>query len=590
MNVVIFGATQSGKSTLAGYIAASTLNDDEFNQIVLRNKRYIDDMEVGGFKPEMAYTSFVSMDRDELRRSTHQDTMGTTKRTHRKQIIAKDNERAQVQKLILIDTPGVRSCVEGRYTGIFEGDVGICLLSAADLMGYAECARSNWAGIDKKKKFLYDKRLFDAIRFWCIYKGGDSLVIAISKVDTLDYNTSSIQQLCDLISGILQEYGIQSIPIVPIAVNLDGDLGNYVRYEYNIFYPGNGNNITPKPLLPLAFSKGKTDNSTNHRRIFASVNRMCKIQNGPGRALRVKVLSGTISSDSKLIIGPVRTKADEKVLLTGAIKSLKEEGDLKITERLPTGTIGGIAFYDVRADEDARSTSSFTSTKRWNITNFRMLKTTIVTDDKVKTGDVLELIVADTELNESARLAMEDILPKDAIQFLWFGKKLLGHVIALYEEQGYWHMLLYNIDPEYRKANGPFMIPLSNEEDILDIDCPVILHLPRWYNKNAKGESLKTFADFSLKDLHSVNWSVSHRLKVIIEDECPYQQESIGTLLEMNVTLKIVENAYIIETNPVTEKNLGVILRKLRVFIRDEGIIKYALYFEEDNPKNYAVI
>lgn len=583
MNVVIFGATQSGKSTLAGYIAASTLNDFEFNQTVLRNKRHIDDMEVGGFKTEMAYISFISMDRDELRRSTHQDTIGTTKRTHRKQIIAKDNARAQVQKLILIDTPGVRSCVEGRYNGIFEGDVGICLLSALDLMSYAEYARSNWIGFDKKKKFLYNKRLFDAIRFWYVYKGGDSLVIAISKVDTLDYNSVRIEQLCDLVSGILQEYGIEPIPIVPIAVNLDGDLGNYVRREYNIFSPVNGKDSTIKPLLPLAFSKGKTDDSTNHGRIFASVNRLCKIRNGPGRALRVKVLSGTISSDSKLIIGPVLTKADEQVMLTGTIKSLKGEGDPKITERLSTGTIGGIAFSDMREDADARSPSSFTNTKRWNITNFRMLKTTIVTDDEVKTGDILELIVADAELNGSARLAIENLLPKDAIQFLWFGKKLLGHIVSLYEEQGCWHMLLYNIDLEYRKANGSFMIPVSHEEDMLDIDCPVMLHLPMWYSKNTKGESLKTFVDFTLKDLSDVDWSARNRLKVVIEGECLYQQESIETILEMSVTLKIEANTYIIETGQVTEKNLGDFLRKIREFIRDEGIIKYALYFGASN-------
>lgn len=581
MNVVIFGATQSGKSTLAGYIAASTQSDTEFNQSVLRNKRYIDDMEVGGFKQEMVYTSFVSMDRDELRRSAHQNTIGTTKHTHRKRIIAKDTTHEWPQKLILIDTPGVRSCVEGRYTGIFEGDVGICLLSATDLTDYAECVSSNWVGTDKQKKFLYDKRLFDAIRFWCIYKNSNSLVIAISKVDKLDYNSSRIQQLSELVSSILEEYGIQQVPIVPIAVQLDGNLGNYVRHEYNVFRPGEKTNTDVISLVPLAFSKGKLSKSNSQKEIFASVNRLCKIKNGSGHALRVKVLSGTISSSSKLIIGPVRTRADETVRLTGPIKSLKEEDDVDTTERLTTGTIGGAAFSYVCIERDIQHVHSSLNTKRWDISDFRMLKTTILTDAAIKEGDAVELIVADEELNESARLAMENILPKDAIRFLWFGKKLLGHVIALYEKDSCWHMLLYNINPEYRKANGPFIVPLANEKGILDIECPVILQLPRWYTSSATHGSPTTFLDFSLKDLYTINWSKNYTLKVAIEDECAYQQEDVEAMLEMSVTLRLNGDTYTIEASHVTKENMGKILRTIRKFIRDEGICKYALYFEE---------
>lgn len=591
MNVVIFGATQSGKSTLAGYIASFAQSDVEFNHIVLRNKRYIEDMEIGGFKDEMAYISFVSMDRDELRRNVHKDTIGTTKRIHRKRIISKGSECEQAQKLILIDTPGVRGCAEGRYTGIFEGDVGICLLSAADLMEYAECVRSGWEGVGKKKKILYDKKLFDAIRFWCIYKGCDSLVIAISKVDTLEYDPSGIQQLCDLVSGVLKEYEIPMIPIVPIAVCLKGTPGNYVRYGHNIFLSDKDNKTGA--LMSQAFKKaravedtnrGSTEKSMDPKKILASVNRLCKIKNGPGYALRVKILSGTISRDSKLIIGPVRTKADEKVLLTGSIKSLKEEGDVKMIEQLTAGTIGGIAFFDVRADEEARSLSSFTNTKRQDITNFRMLKTTILTDDVVKTGDMVELNVADEELNESARLAIKNILPKDTIQFLWFGKKLLGDVISLHKEHGYWYLSLYNVNQNYRKANGPFMIPMTNENSMLDIECPVILQLPRWYSRNKKQRSLTTFVDFSLKDLHTVNWPTKYILKLIIEGECSYHQEEIEAILEMSV--KIGSDSYTIEKSVKTEKDLRNALRILRKFIRDEGICKYALYFEKSLNQN----
>lgn len=588
MNVVIFGATQCGKSTLAGYIASSTRGDAEFNQAVLRNKRYIEDMEIGGFKDEMAYVSFVSMDRDELRRSAHQDTIGTTKRIHRKRIIAKGNGCEQAQKLILIDTPGVRSCAEGRYTGIFEGDVGICLLSAADLMGYAEGVRSHWEGCDPRKKFHFEKRLFDAIRFWCIYKGSDNLVIAISKVDMLNYDPDWIQDLSDLVSGVLKGYGIKTIPIVPIAVCLNGAPGNYVRGEYNVF----SSDEEDKALMPLAFKRVRaikaanqegTEGSTVARNIFASVNRLCKIKNGPGYALRVKILAGTVFHNSALIIGPVRTKTDETVLLSGSIKSLKEEGDEKTSGQLTTGTIGGIAFSDLYADEDARSLSAFPKTRAQDITQFRILKTTILTNSAVKMGDIIELTVADEELNESARLAIEAILPKDTIQFLWFGKKLSGHVVSLYQEHGRWHMSLYNVDPDYRKANGPFMVPVANERGVLDIECPVILQLPRWYSEHETQRSLTTFVDFSLKNLHAVDWTADYMLKVVIEDECVYQQEELESILEMSVKLEIERGFYVIEKSFATEQNLGNVLRILRKFIRDEGICKYALYFEESH-------
>ena len=144
-------------------------------------------------------------------------------------------------------------------------------------------------------------------------------------------------------------------------------------------------------------------------------------------------------------------------------------------------------------------------------------------------------------------------------------------------------MSLYNVDPDYRKANGPFMVPVANERGVLDIECPVILQLPRWYSEHETQRSLTTFVDFSLKNLHAVDWTADYMLKVVIEDECVYQQEELESILEMSVKLEIERGFYVIEKSFATEQNLGNVLRILRKFIRDEGICKYALYFEESH-------
>ena len=67
-NFVIFGATQSGKSTLAGYVVSHTLDDQAFNKAVQQNKRKIEKMEIGEMTKDMVYVSFASLDRDELKK------------------------------------------------------------------------------------------------------------------------------------------------------------------------------------------------------------------------------------------------------------------------------------------------------------------------------------------------------------------------------------------------------------------------------------------------------------------------------------------------------------------------------------------
>ena len=95
-NVVIFGPTQSGKTTLLGYLATGMLREPQFNEDVFGKLKLIkslsidDEFNVGNpsspdnVNKDVILPSCFCLDRYELRKFRESYTEGTTKMLHRK--------------------------------------------------------------------------------------------------------------------------------------------------------------------------------------------------------------------------------------------------------------------------------------------------------------------------------------------------------------------------------------------------------------------------------------------------------------------------------------------------------------------------
>ena len=230
-NIVIFGPTQSGKSTLIGYLASRRYSNEDFNREVKKKIKLIKALNVGEFRKDMVLPSFVSIDRDELMRLPNQNAIGTTKKVHRQRISIESAISNNIS-FIFIDTPGTRLTLYEKYKGIFEGDVGVCVLSCIDV--------DKWiAELDDDQNDKLWRRLFEPIQFWSIYKDPQKLIVVLSKVDCLKQNSQSIKSsLKDMLENLnkeLKSISTNILPPLPIGIEIEQEGDNYVVSDINIY-------------------------------------------------------------------------------------------------------------------------------------------------------------------------------------------------------------------------------------------------------------------------------------------------------------------------------------------------------------------
>lgn len=225
-NIVIFGATQSGKTTLLGYLATAMLRHPQLNDEILqkfkliRNLTINDEFGIGNpynpvnVKTDVILPSFVSLDKDELRKfSDGHSSEGTTKRIHRKQLSICVSERSNDKNVqnenanvpcTFIDIPGFRQRISDKYRGFYEGDIGIAVLKLSELLELWELLQSNSSPTLEEK---LERRLFEPIRIWCSYRSASRLMIVVSQIDrswddTLPIEAAKNQQIKDIEKAI----------------------------------------------------------------------------------------------------------------------------------------------------------------------------------------------------------------------------------------------------------------------------------------------------------------------------------------------------------------------------------------------------
>lgn len=589
-NISIFGTTQCGKTTLAGYLISRSLSDVAFNEMVRYNRRFIKKMGFDANDKDLVYTSFVSLDRDELRRETDKmktqesskentGRIGTSRRTHRKLIEFNDGYGDNTQKLVMIDTPGMRAEAKERYMGIFEGDIGICILNIIDLENYMMLEPSSQ---DSRRIKLMDRRLFDPIRFWCAYKGIQNLVLLISKIDLVHFDKGRIDAATLFLLNKLKGYELpipeNGIPIIPISVRLQENNRYFIREAHNIDCV----DATCPPLLGqalLPMISGMTNNVPTEERpseLFASISKLCKIKDRKGYALRVKVLRQTLYTSSKITIGPLKRKEDGTLhFVTGAIKSLKEEGTNNLTTSLRAGSIGGVAIQMVY---DTSHFAQPPASKIQKITDYTVLKTSILFGGKMLSGNSITVSVPKYELGNNALMAVDALLPKESIHFFWLGRQVVAELIELYEDEKSCFLTLHPLAREYQEAIGKFTVPDNQKEKLESFDVLLMLQLRRKIGNRVE-TVYRNYINSRLLFVRDFQEEKAYELRLWIgnEDLTDLYEDFKDEMATVTKNCQLNRDRREIVVTELTARNIGMILKCIRNYLRTHGIVNYSL-------------
>lgn len=567
-NIVVFGAVQSGKSTLMGYLASASLSESAFANAAQQKERIIRNMEVGSIKTDMILPSFVSLDRDELKDFADKNSPGTSKRIHRKKISISVEGVLQTNRYTFIDTPGSRDCESEQYSGMFEGDLGICVLSAVDLGHYFWLDKT-----ENERKYHSDvRRLFLPIQFWGVYKGYSNLTIVLSKADFFSDQPDRLQEIYTKLKEELKKIGADDVLVIPTSIRLfkRGDL--YFRKEKNIFYRDNLLSWYCGPILTEALKEKMHIDAHHHVKDFrlAACNKICLIPNTSNYALRVKCILGDLSSNDKLVLGPMQNADREQVYLSGTVKSLKIE-DSDLTNLLQEGIIGGIAFSSLHLPNN-RSENQL-------LQRYKLLPTTVLMTGKYVAGNILRIRLKEDEIGQSTIEAMLQTLPKAQLQFYWLGKPVTADLIEHYEDKGYLYFSLANLSDMANGGSKDFALPLL-EEKLPYIECPVTMEYNEYrLEKTIEKYRVKTHSLFHVDGISSLE----RNQKYIVEmsaDGCFLDSSRIAKYFnEFDVLHVSVSEGGIlsISLGSITCQTAHKCYKKLREISIDQGFSKYQL-------------
>lgn len=479
-NIVIFGATQSGKTTLLGYLATAMLRHPQFNEEVLQKFKLIknltttDEFSIGNpYNPinvnkDVILPSFVSLDKNELRKfRSKESSEGTTKRLHRKQLTICMSERNELGieqneneniSCTFVDLPGFRQRLSDKYRGFFEGEVGVAILKLQELIEFSELLETYNDIIDIDN---FEKRLFEPIRIWCDYRSASSLVIVISQIDRnfdnqLSKEEALHKQKNDIIKAIecIRKYtnsfskGIH-IPISPISIKIISEKNTnehsrmsmfFRRVEENIYASPKGKDIPGDGTFISCLKQVMPEYSEKNDHIFsmASVYRPMKaIVNGsPKTALNIHAIHGTVHITDNLMMGPIIDKRDNGIVFTQCdISSIKADGAKSTSDMLLEGNAGGIILKSIKAPGSSFQYNISYNSKESDVS---ILKSTLIFAGDFIQGNIIELeinkddhITADENTDEVYERILPSIMPFDEVVVFWYGKKIVMNVVEI---------------------------------------------------------------------------------------------------------------------------------------------------------------
>lgn len=453
-NIVFFGPTHSGKSTLLGYMKSYDLSDEEYALENKRIKERIEEIDGKSYRQDRVLAYYVDTGIDEIKTFDKGETsLGGSKRIHMSKVASGFD-----MNCTFIDTPGSDMGWRDKYEGTFLGDIGVFIVDIGELEKL-ENLKNN---VDSKKSInkysSMSSRLFSPIYIWQCYKKMSRLIIAVSKVDMVNYQQNRVIKVINMLKA--QDI-LSDIPIVPISIDVKNRTSN---------------NIVPNTVKDMSWYKGPSlveelkrlinedqKGKTTEGILFAKVERFferTKSNNQP--ALRVKVLNGAIHLGDTISVGPVEVY-DEVGYISGKVKSLRYE-TREDTEVILKGQIGGVILSRVSFNGD-----------RISLRDAEQKRTCIVFNDAAERteGNLLEFEINAEKLSEENVYSLMEVNerlknePNKVIRLnlIWFGKVISMHVMKSTEANNVFTLILQNTVPKHRPSI--FTLPLNGEGDLI---------------------------------------------------------------------------------------------------------------------------
>ena len=281
-NIVIFGPIHSGKTSLMGFIKASCMSREERENAERQIERELTDKSVK-YKDEDKYTYYITTDKDEVTTDSKQNSIGTTKRMHIKNVAHIPNGDVEAD-LIFIDTPGQNSVRtwKDRYEGIYMGDIGVYVVDVNEVIGIADLNR------DSEEYVNAINELFSYLYLWKTTKSMNDVIIVLSKIDTVA--PVDVQYAKETIEAMKH---FKNVPVIPIGINFVNDTDYNILTFDNVkgYYQG----ITfVKKLFELLNGKIAFDRKKNIS--FAYLERPRQKVETEETVFRVKILEGCIQN------------------------------------------------------------------------------------------------------------------------------------------------------------------------------------------------------------------------------------------------------------------------------------------------------
>lgn len=551
-NIVIFGATQSGKTTLLGYLATAMLRHPQLNDEILQRLKLIrkltinDEFHIGNpYNPinvtkGIILPSFVSLDKDELRKFVDgSSSEGTTKRIHRKQLTICVSERNDVKTIqnenanvpcTFIDIPGFRQRLSDKYRGFYEGDVGIAVLKLQELLELWEIIQSDdTSGSSQRAEYL-ERRLFEPIRVWCDYRSASRLVIVISQIDqywdqtlspdvAFDLQKNAIAKSIECVRLYTQQFCKQvNIPIAPISISMNSESNTKKHYRMAVFFRRQEENIYIEPVGKAIPGDGtliqclnrimpQCESSQNRTFSMASVNKPMRaiVNNSPKTALHVRALHGSIHKYDRIYMGPIIDKRTQTVLYAECeASSLKADGTLLPSDMLLEGNVGGIIFKSIK---DLSTKTEYNIDSVAKKSDISILKSTILYSDEIKSGDILELELRKDDyytigggLDEIYSKILPSLMPFDELSLFWYGKMVTVNIVETIANEDRFQLSVIVSHAE-QKSTRHFALPSYGNQTLKHHDNVLMVIPQPYYSSRRSEKEIYTYVNASIVDI-----------------------------------------------------------------------------------------
>lgn len=555
-NIVIFGPTSSGKSTLMGYLQCYGRREEE-NQLLFNKIRMEIEKEGIIYHPDRKLAYLVDTSLEERRDNPNkrdknyygQNKRGSTTHIH----ICKAD--VGEKSCTFIETPGSDQYWKEKNEGVFLGEIGIYVIEIKHLLALAQKVENS-----SSYKNLHN-RIFSPLYLWKHYKNISKLVIAISKID-MDYSKFAIEKAMKIIHSVSTFKDVRIVPIfIDVANVKDCNVYNSCTSATEIY---KGKTLI-EHLSDLVLERDAEKQMPGSK--FAHIHRMFEVKKENlqrENAFRIKVLSGCISKGTRIGIGPLKEKGGDNVYAEGEVKSIKHEilGDIP---ELQKGDVGGIILSKLTVDGKVR-----------NKEEFEIKRTSIVYDleDIQVKGNLIFLAVDLTNEKNAIKESFERLNLNDRIKIVWFGKiiamDLVGKIASNECAEKYKIILMnYSATTSYSE----FFLTMNKERNLIFKNFAI--QLPDNYYVSAE-----------ITDIDCISEEQPGK----VEFTCDL--EDIANMFNEYVDAKNIIFNYHIEANKeantmyignISNENISNLMGVLRKFIKSYGVTNFQLDINMQN-------